>query len=116
MRVRIIGVPPGEAPEEVRRAWVGLILPVVPSAHAPRHVPHYGVLSGPYTWLGHIGRLLLGRAPARSPCYIVPVDAALDVLKEASPEAVAWWRQNTPHLIGRRRMFGFPVEVCEELA
>ena len=46
MGIRIIAVPPGEAPEEIRRAWVGLVLPlafgestVVSAADGPADCP-----------------------------------------------------------------------------
>jgi hypothetical protein len=37
------------------------------------------------------------------------------VLQEAAPEAAAWWHENTPHMLGPGRMFGFAADVCEEL-
>ncbi len=48
--VRIVAVPPGEAPFWVRQKWVGLELPVVRySAH--RKFLTFGVLSTPRSWL-----------------------------------------------------------------
>jgi hypothetical protein len=115
MKVRIIDVPPGEAPEEVRRAWVGLILPVALGEVGPRSTPMYGVLSGPRSYLGHLWRVLTRHSP-RAMQYVVPVDCALEILEETSPEAAAWWEEHTPHLVGCGKSFGFAVDVCEEIA
>jgi hypothetical protein len=114
MNIRIIATPPGEAPIEVRRAWVGLILPLVPGYSEPVETLTCGVLTGPRHWLGRLWWLLTDRFdPIRG--YAVPVDEALVLLAGASPSAAAWWRENTPHLIGAGRTFGFPAEVCEEV-
>ncbi len=111
-RVRIVAVPPGEAPSEVRQAWVGLSLPLTDQCPGPVAVPRYGLQTGPQTWLGHIWRVLTGQAPARHACYLVPVIDALTELAAADPAAADWWRENAPHLIASGQMFCFPVEVC----
>lgn len=116
MRVRIVNVPPGEAPDAVRRAWVGLVLPIAEPFPSPVAVPYYGVLTGPRTWLGHVRRSLTGRVPPRESCYLVPVDDTLDELVRANSSAATWWRENTPDLIGVGQVFGFPARVCEEIA
>jgi hypothetical protein len=115
MQIRIVNVPPGEAPEGVRRSWVGLILPLAPGETGPRAAPGFGVLTGPRSLFGQIWRLLTGRYILGLQ-YIVLVDDAIAVLEEASPLAASWWREHTPHLIGRGRIFGFAAEVCEEIA
>jgi hypothetical protein len=114
MQIRIVDVPPGEAPEEIRRAWVGLILPLVPGETGPRPIISHGVLSGPRWLIARLWRLLTGQYH-RYMQYAVPVDAALEELEWTAPDAAAWWRENTPHLIGRGRAFGFAAEVCEEI-
>src|SRR6187455_3469002 len=53
MQVRIVQTPPGEAPIEVREAWVGLVLPLREGEVGPREILTQGVLSGPRTYLGH---------------------------------------------------------------
>jgi hypothetical protein len=113
MRVRIVAIPPGEAPEEVRRSWVGLSLPVATQFPGPVPMPYYGVLTGPRTRLGHIWRLVTGRAAIHKPCYVVLVDDALVELTASAPTAADWWRENTPDLIGVGLVFGFPIEVCQ---
>ena len=61
MFVRIIATPPGEAPEEVRRAWVGLELPLAAGETGPHTTPVGGVLTGAHTFLGRLFKLLTGR-------------------------------------------------------
>lgn len=114
MEIRIVDVPPGEAPEAIRRAWVGLILPLAPGETGLREMTGAGVLTGPRSLLGQLWYLLTGRGQ-RGLNYVVRVDDALDALEERSPEAAAWWRENTPHMIARGRTFGFAAEVCEEI-
>jgi hypothetical protein len=43
--VRIVRTPPGEAPEEIRRAWVGVELPLRRHETNPQCHPTEGVLS-----------------------------------------------------------------------
>jgi hypothetical protein len=113
MRGRILDVPDSAAPEHVRRAWVGLSLPIADRYPDPMSIPYYGVLTGPRTWFGHVWSSVTGRSPARRDCYIVPVNDALAELAKSAPAAADWWRDNTPHLIGAGRTFGFPVEFCQ---
>lgn len=47
MKIRITDIPGGEAPLEIRRAWVGLVLPLAPGEDGPRTPRTAGVLSGP---------------------------------------------------------------------
>jgi hypothetical protein len=115
MEIRIVAVPPGEAPEAIRRAWVGLILPLAPGEIGARAIPGFGVLTGPRSLLGKLWRLLTNQYILDMQ-YAVLVDDAIEVLEEASPTAAAWWRENTPHLIRKGGFFGFAAEVCEEIA
>ncbi len=114
MEVRIIDVPPGEAPRWVRRAWVGLVLPLADGEYGPRQLPAVGVLTGPRGFLGTLWRLLFDPPPSAWQ-YVVDVDEAIDILAEADPEAAAWWEDHAPHLLGRGKKFGFAEEVCEEV-
>ena len=44
--------------------------------------------------------------------YAVEALPAVDILAHAHPEAAAWWRENTPHLIAPKRYLVFHEEVC----
>jgi hypothetical protein len=65
----------------------------------------------PRSWLGQWLAILTGRAE-RVAGYAVEALAAVDILGERSPEAAAWWRQNTPHLMAPKRYLIFHREVC----
>ncbi len=110
--IRIVEVPPGEAPEDVRAAWVGLVLPLaMPSGRYWHSVP---VLSGPKTKLGWLLRRLVGKG-IKQDGYAVEVLIALRILERTHPEAAQWWRVNAPHLAQPRRRFIFTAQVCEEI-
>jgi hypothetical protein len=108
--VRIIAVPPGEAPLWVREKWVGLELPLACWV-SPKRFPTFGALSGPHTCLAQLWAAFRGRAN-RIHGFAVDAVGAVDILEIASPEAAAWWRQNTPDLIRPKRYLIFHAEVC----
>jgi hypothetical protein len=108
--VRIVAVPPGEAPFWVRQKWVGLDLPVVRySAH--RKFPTFGVLSAPRSWPAQWAAVFRGPAELVAG-YAVEGRSAVSILAKASPEAATWWRENTPHLIAPKGYLVFHEEVC----
>ena len=108
--VRIVAVPPGEAPFWVRKKWVGLDLPVIRYA-AHRKLLAFGVPSIPRSWSvqwtgvfrGHV-ELVAG--------YAVEAVPAVSILAKVSPDAAGWLRENTPHLIAPKRYLVFHEEVC----
>jgi hypothetical protein len=110
--IRVVRVPPGEAPLWVREKWVGLELPLARGESGPRHVLTSGVVSGPRNRFAALWRALLGRLPDKAG-YAVYVIDALAVLEQSAPDAVEWWRTNAPHLVNRKRKFLFQQEVCE---
>ena len=73
---RIVSTPRGEAPEAVRRAWVGVVLPLSESLSGIK-VDYYGVLTGTVQ-------------PKRS-VVTVPAVIALKALKEKDPQAAYWF-------------------------
>ena len=108
--VRIIAVPPGEAPLWVREKWVGVELPVARYSSACTFYA-YGVLSLPRTWVAQWWGIVRGRAQ-RISGYAVESIRAVDILSASSPDAAAWWRENTPHLIAPDRYLVFHEEAC----
>jgi hypothetical protein len=100
-RLRIIATPPGEAPERIRRAWVGVELPLRRGETEPSDHVSVGVLS-------HL-------APARTMGYAVDGRATVKALASHSPEAATWWREHAPHVLQRGYRFFFPCEACEHL-
>lgn len=109
-RVRIVSVPPGEAPEDIRRAWVGLTLPIV--GRGPLKGIGSGVLTGPKSILEFLWRLLTFRMQVQEG-YAVDVAAAMEILQGARPDAAAWWRHAAPHLFRRGRRFVFAKACCQ---
>jgi hypothetical protein len=99
--LRILGLPPGEAPESIRRAWVGVELPLRRGQTEPNRVGSLGVLSrqGPEVSMG----------------YLVDGSAAVAALASQAPEAAAWWRENAPHVIASGYRLFFPSDVCERV-
>jgi len=110
--IRVVRVPPGEAPLWVREKWVGLELPLARGESGPRHVLTSGVVSGPRNRFAALWRALLGRLPDKAG-YAVYVIDALAVLERTAPDAVEWWRTNSPHLVNRKRKFLFQQAACE---
>lgn len=108
--IRIVAAPPGEAPLWVRQRWVGLDLPVARYSGQSRFLG-LGVLTMPRSWLGQWFAVARGRAELVAG-YAVEALPAVGILGESSPEAAAWWRENTPHLIAPKRYLIFHEEVC----
>jgi hypothetical protein len=111
MNVRIVKRPHGEAPEDVRDAWIGLLLPVLPCYSRVVGRRSLGVLSGPRSWLAMWFTELIGRDP-RKRSYLVDTAAAVNLLENVNPVAATWWRTNAPHLFKSGRCLRFDEECC----
>jgi hypothetical protein len=99
--VRVVSTPPGEAPEEIRRAWVGVKLPLrrwetKPDLHLTEGV-------------------LYRQTSTMTSGYAVNGRAAVEALASHSPEAAAWWRTHAPHVVARGYRLWFPLDVCERV-
>lgn len=112
-RIRIVEVPSGEAPEEVRRAWVGLILPLAQGETGPRTLHTGGVLTGPRGCLLGWLYVLFGWTK-RETGYVVEAKIAIDLLQQKDPTAASWWREHAPHVLLRGYRFVFAATACEE--
>jgi hypothetical protein len=98
-RVRILATPPGDAPIDVRGAWVGLTLPLVRHLPAPYTAPTIGAVSGQDT------STVTG--------YVVDGKKAVTCLSATAPWAAAWWREHAPHVLVDNYQFLFPADVCQ---
>jgi hypothetical protein len=100
-RIRIVAMPPGDAPEHIRRAWVGLELPLANGQSGPSRQPAQGILSG----------------QDEGPCsgYAVDGREGVALLAAKAPEAAAWWRQQAPHVTTHGYQLVFPADVCEQV-
>jgi hypothetical protein len=99
--LRIVGIPFGEAPEEVRQAWIGVELPLRYWENKPGLHESVGVLSDQGS------REDLG--------YLVEGRIAVYHLAVREPEAAQWWRDNAPHVLERGYRLLFPAAVCEQV-
>ncbi len=99
--VRIVHTPPGDAPEHIRRAWVGLELPLIRGESQPSAPKTVAVLSG--------------EAQETMTGYLVHGGAAIRRLAAGSPEAAEWWREQAPHVLAPGYQLFFPCAVCERV-
>jgi hypothetical protein len=89
-------MPPGEAPELIKKEWIGLELPI---EERPASI-EVGVVSGK-----------IGQTEG----YFVRIEEALRILETKSPAAAQWWRDNTLLCPATKRLTGliFSTYVCE---
>lgn len=92
--IKIIAMPPGQAPEAVRREWVGLIIPM------------------PEQETGGLQMGVLGGKSQQQGGYQVETETALDLLHKKCPEAAEWFWDNG--FLGGRLVFA--RDVCEVLS
>ncbi len=100
MKIKIIAVPAGEAPEEIRREWVGLEIPLPPGKR--------GLVVGQSS----------GIASARKDAfrgYVVDTETAVSLLAERAPAAATWWRHHAAPLFQPGRRLAFREECCEPI-
>lgn len=77
VQIKIIDIPPGQAPNWVRKEWVNLILPV--AENLPPVISVCGVLGG----------------KIENPNgYPIETRIAIETLAKKSPEAAQWWKDN----------------------
>lgn len=93
--IRIIAIPPGEAPRWVRQAWVGMVLQVDEVTAGGNQV---GVLGGP---------------AQNGDGFSVYATAAFDELYKKDQRALAWWQHNCPHLFRDFARLIFTKSACE---
>lgn len=112
MKIRITSIPPGEAPEQIRSAWVGLILPIAIETRLP--IETVGVLSKPKTRFGLFIARLLGKSK-RETGYLVDASKAIEILATHAPQAAEWWRRHAPRAVAPGEYFLFAAGACAEV-
>jgi hypothetical protein len=98
-RIRITATPSGDAPEEIRRAWVGLELPL--GRTGLQRLEAEGVTSG--------------RGAGVVEGYVVCGKVAVELLAAHAPEAAEWWRRNAPQVLAAGYELLFPRAACQPL-
>lgn len=91
-KVEIISTPPGQAPEWVRMAWIGLLLPIADDVEGGLQM---GVHGGPAQNEGG---------------YKIPTQEALDILEKKNRKAARWWYDHLPIMPS---WLVFHKEVCK---
>ncbi len=109
--IRIVAIPPGEAPLGVREKWVGLCLPVA-GDRGPRDAYVSGVLSGPRNRFLALASRIFGHR-SKQTGYAVYVRDAIGALEKAAPDAAAWWRNDASRLLAPDRKLLFRTACCE---
>jgi len=116
--VQIIKVPPGEAPQKIRVAWIGVTIPLANiEAAQPSLWSSKGVLGKEHGFFAKV-KTFFGFPVAEQPCvgYVVEVLPAIEALKAHAPTAAAWWEQHTPHLIKPGARLLFDASCCKEVS
>lgn len=108
--IRIVRRPEGEAPEWVRDAWIGTVLPL--RVADPVTALSVGVVTGPRTWLGWWWQRLTGQFH-RATGYEVIASAAVDILEAQSPAAADWWRDHVAYMLDGQHIFLFDMPACQ---
>lgn len=93
--IEITGVPLGDAPEEVRKAWVGLRLALAATSHGSLAERSIGILS---------------RAPSPGG-YVVSALDAVEILRLFNNVAATWWDEHTD-FVQPGKFFTFDVVCC----
>lgn len=96
MKIKIIAIPPGEAPEEIRKEWIGMILPV--AENKPPDTIQRGVVSG---------------KSSNITGYSVETEVAIEELGKKNSEAANWWKRHVNLCPFLKSWLIFSGEVCE---
>ena len=96
-KIRIIAVPPGQAPEWVRGCWVGLEMETL--GQVPRDAALCGAVDG-------------SSVSANAGGFRVKADTALRALVAVAPDAAHWWQGRSILRYGSTAELVFKSEVC----
>ncbi len=100
MKIKIVAVPPGDAPFWVRSAWVGLVLPTA------NNVPKIGSTAS-----GVLGGTVTP-SDVKS-AYLVDTRTAIRILRKKSPKAAQWWDKLFKRQLRPPNCLGFPRDIAE---
>ena len=110
--IRIVDLPPGKAPVEIRSKWIGVELPIAP---ADMHQTYMAsLLTSPKCYLGIFVASRENDFLANG-AYFVSGPDALEILATTTPETAKWWRKNAPHFQKAHCAFLFSAACCEPM-
>ncbi len=114
--ILITSTPPGEAPFEVREAWVGMKLEIAGTNDInPRQYDVVGIRTK-IEGVGWKIRNFLNRPHPTQDVWVgyeVELMPAIWALEKAGRvEAALWWTQNVPHLLSPGQTVIFPSSSC----
>lgn len=112
-RVLVVREPNSEAPADVRKAWVGVEVPL----HAPGlfRTKSFPLGKRPKNRFVRWIRVRLGMVE-RKVGYLVSAEVAIAALSKKDPGAARWYRENVPELLGPGMTFVFDADVCRTTA
>lgn len=99
MEIKIVKVPEGIEPQDIREAWIGITLPVKETSHQCR----YGIDENVLT----VGEEVL--------VYKISYEEALEALKEYNIDAFQYWNQNWEKFY-HPEGFVFYEDYCQKLS
>jgi len=110
-RIKIYKVPPGEAPLEIRKSWIGVSLPVSDNGILKKRTG-FGVISKPPLSRTQSIVSIFRKDRVRWKSYEVNAVDAISALEEFNPKAAAWWKEHVSYLLELDGQFIFPADVC----
>ncbi len=87
--IEIIATPPGEAPEKIRKSWIGIVVPLLFNAQTEQERTGYGVLTGPRLGLLALFPFLYKTKVKRKGYRVSSLDAIAALAKK--DESAAEW-------------------------
>ncbi|MEO9819228.1 MAG: hypothetical protein ABJ370_23035 [Paracoccaceae bacterium] len=112
MIIEITSTPPGESPEWVRTAWIGVKVQTLDDT--PVTVPTVSSVGGPRSIPGQIWHHLRGKTIMRKG-YLVNARDAVGLLALQSEEAARWCIENAPQMLNPDQNFMFEETCCRPL-
>ena len=97
-KIRVIKRPEGEAPDWVRDAWIGLIIPLAEDGGVGE---------------GKTFGTLTGESQGYSLGFRITPKTAVGVLEEHHPDAASWWKERCPTIWKEGATFRFQLDECE---
>ena len=112
--IRIKSVPSGEAPYDVRLAWVGTTLPITNGQLTSQDIPVVGVLTGPRTCLQLLRLFITFKYRKRKMSgFLIEGARAISILEEKDAAAAMWWRKNASQVLRPGQTLVFPADCCD---